>query len=368
MSYEPGREPARPKPDRRLTPYIGVSLVILSVALLALSIALSYRLVQGTAQRDRSQQAPAATVEPPTRAPAPPAASATAAGSQPETPTAARLPTAGATPAPSPIADDVAPAPGLCGRGVVVGVAALNIRSEPTLRAPALAAVAQAEAVDLLCTGVVQADERIWRQVRYKGVEGWMSERFLDIQVVAGQGQPAQADTVTARQEATAPSGAGLTYTFPVRGPGISYEAYHHDYPATDIFAPIGSEFVAPTSGRIDFVNREDLWDPATDNPADRGGVMLAMIGDDGVRYYGSHLSSIADGIEVGVRVTVGQLLGFTGASGNALDTPPHLHFGISRPTTPDDWRTRRGEIPPFPYLQAWSRGEMLTPDLGTGR
>lgn len=149
-----------------------------------------------------------------------------------------------------------------------------------------------------------------------------------------------------------------------MRGSKISYGATHHDYPATDIFCPIGSEFLAPTDGVVDFVSREDLWDAATNRPEHRGGLAVAIIGDDGVRYYGSHLSAVADGIEPGVRVSAGQLLGLTGKSGNARSTPPHLHFGISRPTTPDDWQVRRGEIAPYPYLQAWQRGEMLTPQL----
>jgi murein DD-endopeptidase MepM/ murein hydrolase activator NlpD len=88
----------------------------------------------------------------------------------------------------------------------------------------------------------------------------------------------------------------------------------------------------------------------------------VAIIGDDGWRYYGSHLSGVAEGITPGVRVEAGQLLGWTGKSGNARGTPPHLHYGISRPTTPDDWQTRRGEVPPYEYLRAWQRGEMVTP------
>jgi murein DD-endopeptidase MepM/ murein hydrolase activator NlpD len=62
------------------------------------------------------------------------------------------------------------------------------------------------------------------------------------------------------------------------------------------------------------------------------------------------------------VRVEAGQLLGLTGQSGNAASTPPHLHFGISRPTTPDDWQARRGQIPPYAYLRAWQRGESVAP------
>jgi len=153
-----------------------------------------------------------------------------------------------------------------------------------------------------------------------------------------------------------------LTYAFPVRGARVEYGAYHHDYPATDIFCPIGSAFLAPTSGVVDYVSRIDIWDPATNLPQDRSGLAVAIIGDDGLRYYGSHLSEVAEGIEPGVRVIAGQLLGLTGKSGNARSTPPHLHFGISHPTTPDDWAVRRGEIPPFEYLKAWQRGESRSP------
>jgi len=152
------------------------------------------------------------------------------------------------------------------------------------------------------------------------------------------------------------------TYTFPVRAAWVEYTPYHHDYPAADIFCPVGSEFLATTSGVVDFVNRVDRWEPATDSPADRGGIMLAIVGDDGWRYYASHLLGIAEGIEPGVRVTTGQLLGWTGRSGNARYTDPHVHYGISHPTNPEDWQTRRGEIPPYEYLQAWERGEHKTP------
>lgn len=163
---------------------------------------------------------------------------------------------------------------------------------------------------------------------------------------------------------AAAPTEQG--YVFPVQAAAgkVSYGAEHHDYPATDIFCPIGSKFVSPIAGVIDFVSAEDRWDAATDPPALRGGISVALIGDDGVRYYGSHLSALAEGIDSGVRVAAGQLLGLTGKSGNAQSTPPHLHFGISHPTTPDDWQTRRGELSPFRYLKAWERGESLAPVL----
>jgi hypothetical protein len=154
-------------------------------------------------------------------------------------------------------------------------------------------------------------------------------------------------------------------HVFPLSPSSVAdYADAHHDYPAVDIFCPIGTEVVAVTDGVVDFVSRADTWDPASDDPALRGGISVAIVGDDGVRYYGSHLSSIDPGIEPGVRVRAGQRLGLSGKSGNARDTDPHLHFGISHPTTADDWSVRRGEVDPFPYLEAWRRGGDATPQL----
>jgi murein DD-endopeptidase MepM/ murein hydrolase activator NlpD len=182
---------------------------------------------------------------------------------------------------------------------------------------------------------------------------------------------PIPAATATpSRAQQSQPTGKGRAslsthYTFPVRSDGkISYGRYHHDYPAADIFCPVGSEFVAVTDGVVDYVSREDKWDPVVNDGATRGGLSVAIIGDDGVRYYGSHLSAVADGIAPRVRVTVGQQLGLTGHSGDARSVDPHLHFGISHPTTPDDWKVRRGEIWPYDYLRAWQRGEDVTPTL----
>jgi murein DD-endopeptidase MepM/ murein hydrolase activator NlpD len=158
---------------------------------------------------------------------------------------------------------------------------------------------------------------------------------------------------------------ARITYVFPVQPVSAArYGRYHHDYPATDIFCPPGSRFVAPVAGVVDHVSLTDRWNPRTDDPATRGGLSVAIVGDDGVRYYGAHLSSVAAGIVPGVRVGPGQLLGRTGKTGNARYTPPHLHFGISRPTYPADWQVRRGEVNPYAYLRAWAGGMHLTPAL----
>jgi murein DD-endopeptidase MepM/ murein hydrolase activator NlpD len=177
---------------------------------------------------------------------------------------------------------------------------------------------------------------------------------------------PTPITAATATPAAPAPTVAGaIRHVFPVQSNGkVSYGRSHHDYPAADIFCPIGSVFVAVTDGTVDFVSREDVWDPKLNDGATRGGLAVAIVGDDGVRYYGSHLSQVADGVVPGLHVVAGQQLGLTGKSGDARFTDAHLHFGISHPTTPDDWAVRRGEISPYNYLRAWQRGEDATPDL----
>jgi len=159
------------------------------------------------------------------------------------------------------------------------------------------------------------------------------------------------------------------TYFFPVQPANVAdfaEDVASHGYPATDIFAPEGTKFVAVTSGVVDFVSYEDRWDPEHDDLALRGGLCVAIIGDDGVRYYGSHLSAIEPGISPGVRVAAGQVLGYVGHTGNARTTPSHVHFGISHPTYPEDWKARRGQVDPFPFLVAWRGGHNVTPPLPT--
>jgi murein DD-endopeptidase MepM/ murein hydrolase activator NlpD len=153
------------------------------------------------------------------------------------------------------------------------------------------------------------------------------------------------------------------SYTFPLTPASAArYGHSHHDYPATDIFAPCGTTVVAVTDGVINEVSRADQWGSKTDNPALRGGLSTSLVGDDGVRYYGSHLSAVAPGIEAGVRVHKGQELGRVGDTGNAKGSGCHLHFGLSPPCGPGDWQVRRGTIYPWPYLDSWRSGGQSSP------
>ncbi len=156
-------------------------------------------------------------------------------------------------------------------------------------------------------------------------------------------------------------------YVFPLSCADVRYSGSHHDYPATDMFARVGCPFVAPVDGVVDEVSRKDRWQSRTDRGADRGGRFVSIVGVDGVRYYGSHLSSVEADIEPGTAVAAGQRLGKVGTSGNARHTASHLHFGISRPTGPGNWKVRRGEIWPAPYLDAWRRGRDKSPASADG-
>jgi murein DD-endopeptidase MepM/ murein hydrolase activator NlpD len=162
------------------------------------------------------------------------------------------------------------------------------------------------------------------------------------------------------------PANAAPNYIFPVADCAVKYVKAHHDYPANDIEAMKGCKFVSPVNGVIDEVNRVDNWSGKTNLGIDRGGLYVSIIGEDGVRYYGSHLTSVVTSIQPGLSVKAGRILGRVGSTGSARGTSPHLHFGISWPTPtetqPNIWWVRRGVVAPWKYLDAWKAGKDLSP------
>lgn len=174
----------------------------------------------------------------------------------------------------------------------------------------------------------------------------------------AAQPAPAAAPTALAAPPTAGPSPirTGVRHVFPVRADEVAYHPTHSAYPGTDIFADCGKPVVAVTDGRILEVSRVDRFDKRGPLGPFNGGLSLSLLGDDGVRYYGSHLRMVSVGLEAGVRVRAGQQVGQVGRTGNANNVC-HLHFGISPPCLGrDGWWIRRGVVWPARYLDAWRK------------
>ena len=90
----------------------------------------------------------------------------------------------------------------------------------------------------------------------------------------------------------------------------------------TDIFAPRGTYIRSATPGIVLHIGQGTL-----------GGNLIFILGPGGERYYYAHLDTIDPVLAVGQYVSTTTLLGTVGTTGNAVGTPPHLHFGIYGPT-----------------------------------
>jgi peptidoglycan LD-endopeptidase LytH len=170
------------------------------------------------------------------------------------------------------------------------------------------------------------------------------------------------APPTSTRPRPTAPKSVGTPgkFVFPVVG-HYTYAHTHHDYPATDIITNCGNEVRAATSGVILEVTRVDKYRASVNAGATRGGLSVSIKGDDGVRYYGSHLEEINKNIQPGVRVAMGEMLGKVGRTGDA--SACHLHFGISPVCSgTGDWWIQRGILYPWPYLDSWREGGDKSP------
>jgi murein DD-endopeptidase MepM/ murein hydrolase activator NlpD len=86
---------------------------------------------------------------------------------------------------------------------------------------------------------------------------------------------------------------------------------------ALDIAAAWGTPVVASVDGVIHRL---------AESP--RGGIGIYQKDTGGRRcYYYGHLARYAFGLEEGMRVSRGDVVGFVGATGNASEDAPHLHF-----------------------------------------
>jgi peptidoglycan LD-endopeptidase LytH len=84
-----------------------------------------------------------------------------------------------------------------------------------------------------------------------------------------------------------------------------------------DIFAEKGTKIYSATEGYVVRKGNDRL-----------GGKVITVAGKGNRYYYYAHLDGYPDDIEVGDRVAPESVIGYVGNTGDAENTPSHLHFG----------------------------------------
>ncbi|MEA2439078.1 MAG: peptidoglycan LD-endopeptidase LytH [Thermoleophilaceae bacterium] len=131
-------------------------------------------------------------------------------------------------------------------------------------------------------------------------------------------------------------------YVFPVYGKhdySDTWGAFRADtgfHEGNDIFANAGTPVVAVCEGSLNRVGTLPI-------SGNRLWVKCTKAGDS---FFYAHLSAFATDTRNGLQVTPGQVIGFVGSTGDAEQTPPHLHFEVH----PRDGKA----VDPYPFLRAW--------------
>jgi murein DD-endopeptidase MepM/ murein hydrolase activator NlpD len=110
---------------------------------------------------------------------------------------------------------------------------------------------------------------------------------------------------------------------FPVQGPCWFTDTWQAPrsggrvHQGVDIIAPTGKAVYAVADGTITRV--------FFDRPGSLGGNAVRLTAADGTYFHYAHFSKFGEGIEVGTKVKLGQVIGYVGSTGNS--STPHLHF-----------------------------------------
>jgi murein DD-endopeptidase MepM/ murein hydrolase activator NlpD len=144
-----------------------------------------------------------------------------------------------------------------------------------------------------------------------------------------------------------------------------------------DIACPVGAAVVrAATGGRIVYVGRYN-----TSAEVGGPGIVVSMIGDDGLGYLYAHMSSLDAQIEEGALIATRQSIGPSGNSGfEQTQITPHLHFEMVwgeskeallqalRPPWHDlSCETLAFRVNPMPYLYQWFGEYLISEDAQAG-
>ncbi len=111
------------------------------------------------------------------------------------------------------------------------------------------------------------------------------------------------------------PVGGTHTYTDDFGAP--RHQGRHE---GVDIMAARGTPLLAVDDATVIRLSRTETG---------LGGISLWLERADGVQYYYAHMTQIADGLDVGSKVAVGQLVGTVGNTGDARYGATHCHFEI---------------------------------------
>jgi murein DD-endopeptidase MepM/ murein hydrolase activator NlpD len=123
------------------------------------------------------------------------------------------------------------------------------------------------------------------------------------------------------------------TWGAPRFGPGLLVRTHE----GQDVFCEYGAPVLAVEEGKIEY------------DEGSLGGIVARLWRKNGSYWYYAHLSKVNDrDFPNGSKVEPGDVIGFCGNTGNAITTPPHVHFGFY--TSSDVARD------PMPRLIRWLR------------